>query len=288
MAKGYKVMFDMFHKRNLKNKTKIYKIEDLMTFSIKEKIDFLKTYDKNFQIFGSEKHKYILNEPLCEEIISNFEDTFQVKLPSDYRNFINTIGNGGAGPGYGIFPLFNNEKSYQNKFLSSQFLLKDDLDLDLYEEQISCDCLECEVCKSRNICLFCDVEDGTFKYQIGTLAICFEGCTYYRRLTMNGEIWAESEGEGMKRTRTNFLTWYEDWLNISIKTILPFVNAALSCMLFDEIMNIEGSGLFHFNYRKARFIAGMFGFNIDLPTNSGALQDKYVQAVKKAYDAKLK
>lgn len=281
-------MFGMFHKKNLENKTKTYKIEDLMTFSIKEKINFLKKYDRNYQIFGSEKHKYILHEPLSEEIISNFEDTFKVKLPSDYRNYINSIGNGGAGPGYGLFSLFNNEKSYQNKFLSSQFLLKDDLDLDIYEEQVSCDCLDCEVCKNKDICLCCEVEADTFRYQLGTLAICFEGCTYYRRLTMDGEIWAESEGEGMKRTQMDFLTWYEDWLNISIKTILPFVNAVLSCKPFDEIMQIEGSGLFNFNYRKAKFIAGMLDFNTNLPTNSGALQNEYVQAVKKTYDERSK
>lgn len=297
-------MFGIFRKRNLENRADLetgadwenrartYKIEDLLTLPIKEKIDFLKRYDRNYQIFGSEKHKYILREPLSEAAIADFEDTFKVKLPGDYRNFINTIGNGGAGPGYGLFPLTDNEKSYQNKFLSSQFLLKEDFDAALYEEQIPCDCLDCKVCDKKDICLLCEVEKDTFKYQLGTLAVCFSGCTYYSRLVMDGqmrgEIWSESEGEGLKRIQRGFLTWYENWLDISIKIILPFVNAVISNMSFDEILQIKGSNFFNYDFTKAKFVAGMLDFHIDMPTNSGALQNEYMQAVKKAYGTKLR
>jgi hypothetical protein len=37
--------------------------------------------------------------------VQGFEALHRVKLPAEYRNFISSIGNGGAGPTYGFFPL---------------------------------------------------------------------------------------------------------------------------------------------------------------------------------------
>ena len=34
-----------------------------------------------------------------------FEADYRIQLPAEYRHFISTIGNGGAGPFYGFFPL---------------------------------------------------------------------------------------------------------------------------------------------------------------------------------------
>ena len=35
----------------------VYLIEELVSLSIKEKLDFLKKYDRNYCIFGSRTHK---------------------------------------------------------------------------------------------------------------------------------------------------------------------------------------------------------------------------------------
>jgi hypothetical protein len=56
-------------------------------------------------VFGAEYHAFVLNPPLSEEDTSQFEREHRIKLPTDNRDFITQIGNGGAGPYYGVFPL---------------------------------------------------------------------------------------------------------------------------------------------------------------------------------------
>lgn len=56
-------------------------------------------------ILGAESHRFLINEPLAEETVRTFERQHNVLLPAEYRHFITNIGNGGAGPFYGVFPL---------------------------------------------------------------------------------------------------------------------------------------------------------------------------------------
>jgi hypothetical protein len=56
-------------------------------------------------IFGSGSHGFLLNAPLSEEEVQHFETLNAVQLPRGYRHFLTKIGNGGAGPFYGVFPL---------------------------------------------------------------------------------------------------------------------------------------------------------------------------------------
>ncbi len=56
-------------------------------------------------IFGGNVHLFALNPPLPVADVVQFEHAHRVELPGDYREFITTIANGGAGPYYGVFPL---------------------------------------------------------------------------------------------------------------------------------------------------------------------------------------
>ena len=55
--------------------------------------------------FGAEHHHYRLNPPLPLEEIEAFEEKFDIRLPEDYRHFLLEVGNGGAGPAYGVLRL---------------------------------------------------------------------------------------------------------------------------------------------------------------------------------------
>src|SRR5512142_2282534 len=55
--------------------------------------------------FGATSHLFLLNPPLPEADVISFERRHKVSLPDDYRRFITEIGNGGAGPYYGVFPF---------------------------------------------------------------------------------------------------------------------------------------------------------------------------------------
>lgn len=61
--------------------------------------------DPEFSRFGADSHKYQLEPPASEETIAAFETRFGVSLPEGYRNFLLWIGDGGAGPFYGLYQL---------------------------------------------------------------------------------------------------------------------------------------------------------------------------------------
>jgi hypothetical protein len=55
-------------------------------------------------VYGT-SHRFVLNDPVSEADIAAFEKRNRVSLPADYRNFLLHVGNGGAGPCYGIHKL---------------------------------------------------------------------------------------------------------------------------------------------------------------------------------------
>lgn len=61
--------------------------------------------DSDFFRFGADCHKYHLAPPASEETVAAFEARFGISLPEGYRNFLLWIGNGGAGPFYGLYSL---------------------------------------------------------------------------------------------------------------------------------------------------------------------------------------
>jgi hypothetical protein len=76
-------------------------------FGIQDKIEQLKNLDKNFSLFGSQKHKYKINPIISLDKIRHFELTYNLTLPTDYVEFITTISNGGVGSFYGLEPFEN-------------------------------------------------------------------------------------------------------------------------------------------------------------------------------------
>lgn len=61
--------------------------------------------DPDFARFGAYSHQYKLAAPAGEEAIRKFEEQQGVRLPEEYRDFLMFIGNGGAGPYYGLYGL---------------------------------------------------------------------------------------------------------------------------------------------------------------------------------------
>ncbi|QDH23571.1 hypothetical protein [Saccharibacillus brassicae] len=61
--------------------------------------------DSGFKEFGANRHGYRMNEPITAEEIAGFEASIKAALPAEFAQFLQTVGNGGAGPYYGISPL---------------------------------------------------------------------------------------------------------------------------------------------------------------------------------------
>ena len=66
--------------------------------------------DPDFVRFGAYGHKYRVSAPASEETIQSFEEQQGIRLPEEYRDFLLFVGNGGAGPYYGLYGLETQEK----------------------------------------------------------------------------------------------------------------------------------------------------------------------------------
>nr|MCU0339511.1 SMI1/KNR4 family protein [Spirosomataceae bacterium] len=203
--------------------------------SIKGKLDQLRQLDTNLEIFGSEKHKYVLNPPLLSETIEQFETKYKVNLPTEYVAFLTILGNGGAGPFYGLEPfeniLFDDLDYKHNDGLlnpSKPFLHSNNWNL-VFEPTVSEDENEQEYDRQY--------EEFTNSYfdneqMNGVIAICNYGCGISLNLVVNGQeyghIWTDDRGNdgGIyptiqlgEKSKISFLDWYELWLDNSITEI---------------------------------------------------------------------
>ena len=72
---------------------------------IKEKLTELRERDTKLWVADANMHEYQLSPPLSEEVIANWEARAEVKLPEEYRLFLRELGEGSAGPGFGMRKL---------------------------------------------------------------------------------------------------------------------------------------------------------------------------------------
>jgi hypothetical protein len=72
---------------------------------IRTKLSRLRTHDPMLQHFGTTSHGYRLNPPLPTERLEALERRYEIRLPEEYRQFLLHLGDGGAGPAYGVLPL---------------------------------------------------------------------------------------------------------------------------------------------------------------------------------------
>jgi hypothetical protein len=200
---------------------------------IAEKLNQLKELDKEFQLFGSYQHKYILNPPLPLEKIQAFEKSYGVILPKEYVAFITTLGNGGVGPYYGLEPFENclfNDLDYKriDSLLnpSKPFTFNESWNLEFIP---SVDYEENKVQYEKE---FLSYEETYYSKELmnGAIALCNFGCGINLYLIVNGDeyghIWTDDRGNtnGIypsidlgNEDRLTFLNWYELWLDQSIE-----------------------------------------------------------------------
>ena len=79
-----------------------------------------KAKDPDLMRFGAYSHKYKLSAPASEETIQKFEEQEGIRLPEEYRDFLLFVGNGGAGPYYGLVGFCPAARNIQKVFQMSR------------------------------------------------------------------------------------------------------------------------------------------------------------------------
>lgn len=74
-------------------------------FKIRAVLDEASKWDMDYKAFGSEVHLHLLRQPLPLRELEAWEEQAKVTLPKDYKTYLTRLGNGGAGPAYGLHPF---------------------------------------------------------------------------------------------------------------------------------------------------------------------------------------
>lgn len=194
-------------------------------FGLKKLVDTLRERDRGYRVFGSGEewggHHYLFRPPLTDHQIAEFERRSGVELPRDYRLFLSLIGDGGAGPSYGVASLAD---ASQGSDLSTPFAWSAKHKLESEEEF------------------------NLWERRPGCLEICHHGCGYYDLLIVNGAtagwLWQDiiaATNEFFPLNKT-FYEWYLDWAEEKLRMLdrEPLLDQIVAGMHLDDVVNLLG------------------------------------------------
>ncbi|MDE5584002.1 MAG: SMI1/KNR4 family protein [Ruminococcus sp.] len=89
--------------------------------------------DSMYKIFGANHHKWQFAKPANKRTIQKFEKNMKITLPQSFVRYLTELGNGGAGPDYGIYSLEVMQK--RNVFIPQTAQMPVMLDHSMTDEQ---------------------------------------------------------------------------------------------------------------------------------------------------------
>jgi hypothetical protein len=213
---------------------------------IRAKVALLRQLDAPTGVWHSEKHQYALHPCLTEAGLHEIEEQHQIRLPDGYRRFLLEMGNGGAGPHYGMFSLEFSVHGIPYGWLQQPFPYERayhparDPQPEGEEEplrKVTPDLRE-RMDNDFERLVAAQVQP---RLNPGYVDIAHQGCGMYDLLIVTGpergHIWMSDWGNGggiypvtqfaqiqsnatsQGRERISFLDWYESWLDVSLGEI---------------------------------------------------------------------
>ncbi|MET8631114.1 SMI1/KNR4 family protein [Kitasatospora sp. NPDC004669] len=79
-------------------------MENSTWVGVRERVRAVAAAPRSASVFGAPGHRFLLEEPLTAADLAELESQVGVVLPTEYREFLLTVGAGGAGLAYGVFP----------------------------------------------------------------------------------------------------------------------------------------------------------------------------------------
>jgi len=217
---------------------------------IKSKLGQAKKTDNKLEVFGADSHKYKLNPVINPKELDEFESLHKVRLPEDFRLFLMELGNGGAGPYYGIYPL---KKQYAPSKTGLDCVYHPEMTDEEWNELYELDDLEIDG----------QLSEWDEKTCRGNLSLGTQGCTYDMSLVVAGEnkgrVYYEIEDEKPFFVfESNFLDWYERWLD---EIIAGYDTTWFGYRMGgDENSLIKAYNLSQFNENKIEALKGVSRF----------------------------
>jgi hypothetical protein len=179
---------------------------------IASKLELAKAKDIRYENFGAGNHKYLLDASAEVDEINIFELQNHITLPTDFIAFITTLGNGGAGPYYGMYKLGEFGYMIANKSTTAfSCIVNSSLTEDRWNELTDFD----RKTNSHDIEYY-QKYDALFG---GMLPIGTQGCSFQTMLILNGDFQGRvvSIDQDLQMPQVasegNFLDWYEKWLD---------------------------------------------------------------------------
>lgn len=142
--------------------------------------------------FGANRHRYHLRAPLSEARLVALEATAGISLPEDYRDFLLEMGDGGAGPYYGLVPF---DQPAQQDLATGPFSAP-------------------------------ATNEGAWH---GAVLLCHLGCGYLVYLVVEGahrgEVWLDLGTSGPPaKIAPHFIAFYTEWLTSLQRAEWPAVH----------------------------------------------------------------
>lgn len=174
----------------------------------------LRSADTRFRVFGAESHRYVMRPVLSEQALREFESARGVRLPDDYRLFLREVGDGAAGPSYGLQSL---ETASKHNTPGEPFPFVQPADLGVVDELAGW-----RRHKDGSLYLAGDaVDQWRDDGEAGVLEICDHGCAIYSYLVVagpsRGVMWEGSDY--LYPTGDTFLAWYRTWVQRSLRNV---------------------------------------------------------------------
>lgn len=170
------------------------------------------------QPFGLSGHGMVIHPPLTEDEVAAIEARSGVALPEEYRGFVTRVGDGGAGPGFGLFRLSGALREARAdvhpELLATPFPHTNAWN-PLQDPEVIAFWRRADAGEVSQ-------EDEELQWEreaAGTLPLCDEGGGYLHLLVVagpaRGTVWIDSRGAdaGFIPLNATFLHWYERWID---------------------------------------------------------------------------
>jgi hypothetical protein len=210
-------------------------VTEVSWLGVQERVAAIARADASKKVFGASRHRFMLYPVLTISELLDLEQSIDVRLPEEYRAFLLEVGNGGAGPGYGLERVEQTAGGWRWSGHGVTTVAKLGVPFrpftaQVYAQHEAKQPVEKDFPDHASFVAASRVwtqrmDDLYDEETFGTIAISHQGCGYYWLLVVSGPergtVWDDSRATdaplspltGSAGERLTFARWYLNWLS---------------------------------------------------------------------------